>query len=262
MIWPMAGQELEKRGWPARVGWLTVIFGPPAAGAGVWPQFAVHHVVVMVALLMVYESVLAVIRFAGGITGEVATRWQHRLADGLDLALQRRVSRFDRRYRAFVLAGFRFIDQKGLGTVGPFTPELDDVFVDVSLVPRPPHLVTEGLLTELPADISERKPLSSFLNQADPVVLAVIGAPGSGKTTLLRYTTRQICLHRRGRRRHLPILLYLRDHAAAITAEPDVTLTGLLRSTLGQAAAAEPAAGLSSNCRMVTAWCCWTASTR
>ena len=177
----------------------------------------------------------------GGVTGEVATRWQHRLADGLDLALQRRVSRFDRRYRAFVLAGLRFIDQKGLGTVGPFTPEVDDVFVDVSLVPRPPHLVTEGLLADLPADVTERKPLSSFLDHADPVVLAVIGAPGSGKTTLLRHTARQICLQRRrGRHRHLPILLYLRDHAAAIIADPDVTLTALLRGTLGQAAAAEP----------------------
>ena len=101
---------------------------------------------------------------------------------------RRWVSRFDRDYRAFVLAGLRFIDQKGLATVGPFTPELDDVYVDVSLAPRPPHLVNEGLLPDLPADVTERRALSEFLGQRDPVVLAVIGAPGSGKTTLLRHT--------------------------------------------------------------------------
>ena len=155
-------------------------------------------------------------------------------------APRRWISRFDRDYRAFVLAGLRFIDQKGLATVGPFTPELDDVYVDVSLAPRPPHLVNEGLLPDLPADVTERRALSEFLGHPDPVVLAVIGAPGSGKTTLLRHTARQVCQRRRGQKRHLPILLYLRDHVAAIVADPNVALTALLRSTLGELRPAEP----------------------
>ena len=71
-------------------------------------------------------------------------------------------------------------------------------------------------------------------------MLAVIGAPGSGKTTLLRHMARQVCQRRRGQKRHLPILLYLRDHAAAIVADPDVALTALLRSTLGDLRPAEP----------------------
>ena len=148
-----------------------------------------------------------------------------------------------RHYRDFVLAGLRFIDQKGLATVGPFTPELREVFIDVSLASRPPHLVKEGLLADLPVNVTERKALSEFLDHPDPVVLAVIGAPGSGKTTLLRHTARQVYLRRQGRRgqkRHLPILLYLRDHAAAIIADPNVALTDLLRSTLGEIRATEP----------------------
>ena len=39
---------------------------------------------------------------------------------------------------------------------------------------------------------------------------------------------------------HLPILLYLRDHVAAIVADPNVALTALLRSTLGELRPAEP----------------------
>ena len=231
----------SKSEWPARVWWLAAFLGPPAAAIGVWRHFAAHHPAVAVVLVVTYETVIAAARFAGGVTGEVAKRWQRRLADSLDLALQRRISRFDRRYRAFVLAGLRFIDQKGLATVGPFNPELDDIFVDVSLASRPPHMVKEGLLADLPADVTERRALSEFLDSGDPVVLAVIGAPGSGKTTLLRHTARQICRRPRGRGqgRHLPILLYLRDHAAAIVADPDVTLTGLVRSTLGGIGAAE-----------------------
>ena len=40
--------------------------------------------------------------------------------------------------------------------------------------------------------------------------------------------------------RHLPILLYLRDHAAAIVADPLIALTDLLRSTLGKIRTTEP----------------------
>ena len=162
------------------------------------------------------------------------------------------------RYRGFVLAGLRFIDLKGLATVGPFTPKLDEVFVDVSLASRPPHLVQAGLLADLPADVNERRALREFLDGPEPVVLAVVGAPGSGKTTLLRHTARQVCLRRRDRPhrcifptksnaawgrfrgRRLPILLYLRDHVAAIVADPRVALADLLRGTLGGLRAAEP----------------------
>jgi NACHT domain len=157
-------------------------------------------------------------------------------------APRRLISRFDRDYRAFVLAGLRFIDQKGLATVGPFAPELDDVYVDVSLVPRSPHLVKEGLLPDLSTVPTERLALNEFLDRPDPVVLAVIGAPGSGKTTLLRHTARQVFQRRdrQGRERRLPILLYLRDHSAAIVADPNITLTDLLRTTLGELRATEP----------------------
>ena len=229
----------------ARAVWLAAFFGPPAVAAALWRHAAGHHLALGVVLCVTYEAILAVARFAGGVTGDLKARWQKRVADAVDLALQRRISRFDQKYRVFVLAGLRFIDQKGLATVGPFTPELNDVFVDVSLAHRPPHQVKEGLglLPDLEADVTERRALNEFLDQPNPRVLAVIGAPGSGKTTLLRHTARQVCQRRRGRRgqeRCLPILLYLRDHAAAISADPDITLTGLLRSTLGELRATEP----------------------
>ena len=105
-------------------------------------------------------------------------------------ALGRWASRFDRRYREFVLGSLRFIDLKGLATVGYYTPELDEVFIDVSLAFRAPNQVSGGLLAELPAEVTDRHSLGDFLDHLQPVVLAVVGVPGSGKTTLLRHTAR------------------------------------------------------------------------
>ena len=61
------------------------------------------------------------------------------------------------------------------------------------------------------------------------------------ETTLLRHTARQVCRAHRGRRRAVPILLYLRDHVAAIVSMPDVALPELLRGMLGPYRADEPA---------------------
>jgi hypothetical protein len=173
------------------------------------------------------------------IARDVLSRWQARFADRIDLFLQHKAAHFERRYREFVLGTLRFMDHKGLATVGPFTPELDAVFVNVSLVPRPPQQIGPGVLPVLPDDRSERRVLDDFLGREKPAILAVVGSPGSGKTTLLRHAARQACQRKRSRRdrsmyvRDIPVLLYLRDHADAITAEPTISVATLLRTTLG-----------------------------
>jgi len=67
--------------------------------------------VVAGAALCAYEGPL-------GIGGAGATRWRDRLVNGIDNALGRRFSRFDRRYREFVSGSLRYIDVKGLATIG------------------------------------------------------------------------------------------------------------------------------------------------
>src|SRR6185437_11268089 len=128
---------------------------------------------------------------------------------------------------------------------GPFTPELDAVFVNVSLIPRPPQQIGPGVLPGLADDRAGRRVLGDFLGREEPAVLAVVGSPGSGKTTLLRHAARQACLRKRSRGdrsnhvRDIPVLLYLRDHAAVITADPAVSVVSLLRTTLGAVGAEE-----------------------
>ena len=215
------------------VAWLVAFVVPPAVAGGLGQRFVAHHPGSAVVIVVAYEAAVAVGGFFAVIARDVSSRWQARFADRIDLFLQRKAARFERRYREFVLGGLRFMDHKGLATVGPFTPELDAVFVNVSLVPRPPQQIGPGVLPGLADDRAGRRALGDFLGHEKPAVLAVVGSPGSGKTTLLRHAARQACLRKRSRRdrsnyvRDIPILLYLRDHADAIAAEPAVSVAHL-----------------------------------
>jgi hypothetical protein len=200
---------------------------------------------VAVVVGVAYEAVVAVSGFFAVIARDVSSRWQVRLADRVDLFLLRKAAHFERRYREFVLGGLRFMDHKGLATVGSFSPELNAVFVDVSLIPRPPQHIGPGILPGPDDERTGRRVLDDFLGREMPAVLAVVGGPGSGKTTLLRHAARQACLIKRSRNnrrspvRDIPILLYLRDHVTAIKSKPTVSVANLLRSTLGEVAAEE-----------------------
>lgn len=166
------------------------------------------------------------------------SRWHTRLVDRIDHSLRRRATRFGHRYREHLLASLRFIDLKGLATIGFYTPELDEVFVDVSLAYRSPHLVQDGVLSQVPPEVIDRQSLDEFLSRPRPVTLAVLGGPGSGKTTLLRHTAQEIC--RRRKNSKVPVLLYLRDHVTTVVESPGATLPDLVRITLGRYHADEP----------------------
>lgn len=249
------------------------VFAFLAGGGAVWWQAATHHP----GTAIVFGIVAAIAGYAVGTFLKVASRSQDAAADRIYQALGRTGPQFERRYRDFVLSGMRFVDLKGLATIGPFTPELDEVFVDVRLVPQSPGAIKTGVLPALAGDPPGRHQLSDFLGQEKPAILAVIGGPGTGKTTLLRHTAhgaaqgrhRGIGLPRlrdqvkaiaadpsgpasalqqrlgdlgkpRQANRDLPILLYLRDHVRAIADDPDVSVADLLRGTLGSRREEEP----------------------
>ncbi|MET8760893.1 NACHT domain-containing protein [Lentzea sp. NPDC004782] len=164
-----------------------------------------------------YELVVLGFGFVGklvsGTADELNKRWKDPLAKSIDEGARRSLSGFGRRYRRSVESNLRFIDLKGLATMGFYTPKLDEVFVDVSLVHSDPSKVPSGVLGRRQTE-SDRRFIGDLIDRPKPVVLAVIGAPGCGKTTLLRHTALLVCRTRR--RRRTPVLLYLRDHIKAI----------------------------------------------
>ncbi|MFH8369016.1 NACHT domain-containing protein [Streptomyces sp. NPDC018031] len=227
----------------SRLGLAAASVLPPALlGAKFWSSVEAHPVGALL-LLLGYAALLAVVAFLVKVYANVSDRWVGRAADALDGRLRRRISRFEREYRAFVLSHHRFIDLKGLATRGDYTPGLEEVFVDVSLVPRPAHEVSAESLagTRQAGAVPVRRSIRDFLGEPAGTALAVIGAPGTGKTTLLKHLALELA-GQRGRRgrRDLPVLLLLRDHTEAITADPRVTLGEVITASLRRCPAQQP----------------------
>ncbi|MFD2688794.1 NACHT domain-containing protein [Streptomyces phyllanthi] len=125
-------------------------------------------------------------------------------------------------------ASVRDMETVGIATQGEFVFRMRQVYVDVSVVPQVLHAATrEPYLGSVPGGgaLGQRRTLASVLRDADRSevsrILAVIGGPGSGKTTLARNTALELCEHSwwPWQRRRLPVLLYLRDHAAELLAD-------------------------------------------
>ena len=130
-------------------------------------------------------------------------------------------SRYERDYRNHVFYHCRDFDVKGLSIQGPHTLQLERVFVELLMVPYQPDRRAHDLLF-LQTPIETRE-FWSYLEQA--AHFAVIGAPGSGKTTLLRHVALTLAVsHRKKIRQTLPVLLYIRSHAKAISDNKDLSL--------------------------------------
>ncbi|GGP50075.1 NACHT domain-containing protein [Streptomyces abikoensis] len=234
----MAGSRLL-----ARAGLAVLAVVPPAAVLLQVRDGVAGRPVLSAVLVVGYEALVLLVGFAGKVFGELHARWAARAADHLDRLVRGRLSRFERRYRQFVRFGHRFTDLKGLATQGDQTPILREIFVDVGLLPSPLHKVSESTLTGPAQQAPSRTSLESLLATADPVVLAITGAPGTGKTTLLQYTAVRLATRRRRGKdcpRTLPVFLFLRRHAPAVIADPDVTLADRIRGTMGGLQTAEP----------------------
>lgn len=139
-----------------------------------------------------------------------------------------------RRYLRRVRASVEQMETIGLVTQAEYVLRTRQVYVDVALLPRPvTETVPDGGVGGVAATpTGARKPLASFLTPGN--VLAVLGAAGSGKTTLVRYTALEMAEQRLWpwqagfwRPRRIPVLLYLRDHAQAILAEPSQNLAAI-----------------------------------
>ncbi|MFC4070957.1 NACHT domain-containing protein [Actinoplanes subglobosus] len=181
----------------------------------------------------------------------IATVWaglfQHRQNNperaGPGMSLQaladRLTSRYARDYRAWIREARRTMDAKGLDIIGPFSLELDAVMVRLVLTSRAPGQVSSGMVTS-PGTTRRHRSIWEFLNRRPRVVLAVLGAPGSGKTTLLNHVARETASTYWERTRPIPVFLQLRDQAAPIAADPDVSLPALIRKSIPASVSAEP----------------------
>jgi hypothetical protein len=215
-----------------------------AGGAPGVSVFVIGHPVLGGVLLIVGETLTAIGVFTGQLVdymaGKLREHWRDRLFKWIDRMGAGGGLSFDRTYRRWLFATVVHMEQTGLTTQTNFAPKMDDLYIDLTLDPRPLHQINEELLTE-PAKDGRRHKIWKFLDPAESNVLVIIGVPGSGKTTLLHHTAKELC-QRRGRRgRNVPILLHLRDHVSQIMRNPDVPLASLMENMLSRYHKAVPA---------------------
>ena len=117
----------EKGSWGLLLAYVTAAVGAPSVIAVLkWSSVAAHPL--LGAGLLAAAAVLIGL---AGLAHEVWRRTYHdRVIDRITAAIDRRTTRFGRRYREHLLADLRFVDLKGVAGRF-FDPDLSDVYVDV-----------------------------------------------------------------------------------------------------------------------------------
>ena len=131
----------------------------------------------------------------------------------------------------------------GLGLINTFTLKLDQVFVDLRIAPssNPARANANPIAQQLSTEnLTGNRQIWDFLRTRkrksdEAVALAIIGAPGCGKTTLMQHIALVMAGNRQRKyrlRAYVPVLLFLRDHVAAITENPALKLGTLAQNHL------------------------------
>lgn len=226
---------------PARLAFLLLAgVAPPVAGLAIFGVPAEANLTLALTALGVYEVLLVALGIAGSIFTDLQGRWTSRLTDHLDSALQRRFSRFRRRYIRYLATSSKHVDVRGLQTLGDYTFTLEQVFVRLRLDRSLTHSLSKNPVELTSANRTGVKDVWHWIEEvrAEHVPLAIIGPPGSGKTTLLKHicysaaTNRASRQHRRTRSRQVPILVELRSQQSLFLETKLPTLVEVLRSAI------------------------------
>lgn len=146
---------------------------------------------------------------------------------------------FKKKYSQYLYYRHRDFDLKGLSTPNAHALALEQVFVELSIVPQPPVKISADIVQSTLEDPNaEQQDIWIYLTgQQFGQHLAILGAPGSGKTTLLKNIVLILASNKRYHKgiripNKLPILLFLRNHAETIAQDPDISLAQIIQKSL------------------------------
>jgi NACHT domain/Sulfatase-modifying factor enzyme 1 len=211
--------------WKGLPSWLVFTFlviAPPAAFVAFVRSM---NPVVIALLILTYELLLFIGRFAGKIWQPLEESLAKYIAHWVTVRTQEITSHYYHQYYEYIIAEHQVFDVKGLSTRTAHDLALEQVFVDLHVHPLPPHQANNNPI-HLPEALQGTHSIWDYLSNpelANPH-LVILGAPGSGKTTLLKHLALTLAqpkkLSQHLRSHSFPILLFLRDHATTILAQP------------------------------------------
>jgi formylglycine-generating enzyme required for sulfatase activity/energy-coupling factor transporter ATP-binding protein EcfA2 len=127
-------------------------------------------------------------------------------------------SPLQKKYYQSLIFTYRNYRTEGLKTKGPFTLDLEKVFVTLRIAPESVDRTSSEMIRTQNSSKSLNiwDCLAASRNQPQFCQIVIIGAPGSGKTTLLEHLTLTYAKNSQRRQNRqapklVPILLYLRD---------------------------------------------------
>jgi hypothetical protein len=216
---------------------LLMMVGMPSAGAALLHNSVKHSPRLAALLIILYELLALLSTIAIKIGKPIFDRRTAEISILADRALGRRLTSYGKEYKRKIASAYRYVDSRGLPTVGAFTPQLSEIFIDIALSPRPPHQISAGIIPQVDATTGVRVFAPELLQGPKGVVIAVVGSPGGGKTTLLQHIAQQTLSERK---RDIPIYLALRDIASAVIADTDFTLAAAVRASMKNTLSKEP----------------------
>ncbi|MCP5096219.1 MAG: NACHT domain-containing protein [Chloroflexi bacterium] len=147
---------------------------------------------------------------------------------------------YRRQYAEYLIYHHRSFDVKGLTTQGVYTLELAQVFVELGLGMQSVNQASTDPIRPMPAPLRKgRHNVWAYLT-SDKIAgqtLVFLGPPGSGKTTLLKHLAISLAPQKPNLQvtqnyNHLPILLFLRDHAKEIVKNPRYSIIQAIQASL------------------------------
>lgn len=205
----------------------------PGAAAWAFADQVTQHPWQALGLALAYEVLVLIGGFITQVWQKLQSRWVDRVAEKLDGVVQVFDPGYQRRYLEHLGYRHRNFDVKGLSTQGIYTLELQRVFVELRIAPKPLHEMSTDPIPPLPQELRGQHPIWDYVHASTLKNLAVIGPPGSGKTTLLKHMTLTLASGFK-LRRQLPILLFLRDHSGKISQDANYPLETAIGENLAQ----------------------------
>jgi len=226
---------------------VVAALGGPAAAAFKFNKQIWDHPWQTIAIAITYEAVIFAVGFVTKIWERLQSRWVDGLADWLDGRVRVLLSNYEQRYLKQLVFKHRTFDVKGLTTQSVHALEVEQVFVELAVAPQTPHLSSADPIAPVALETEGPRTIWDYI-KAETIGshnLAILGAPGSGKTTLLKHVTLTMAIkNHRASFKAIPILLFLRDHAESINANPDLSLAQVMRDNLTKMGCSPPAGWL------------------